>query len=117
MNNLFCIYDASVQRLFYYSSPEFLHKQVFFRKVSSSNGLITPDKLVSTVLYRNEIDFVTWYTHAKIDYKKKSMDVNICKLLNRELGGAVLSSLWLSCVLKYGLRTSGYYFTKNKFSS
>lgn len=34
-------------------------------------------------------------THAYVntDYKNKSMDDNIWKLLNRELGGAVLSSL------------------------
>lgn len=31
--------------------------------------------------------------HVNIDYKNKSMDDNIWKLLNRELGGAVLSSL------------------------
>lgn len=35
------------------------------------------------------------YTHTSvnIDYKSISMDDNIEKLLNRELGGAVLSSM------------------------
>lgn len=44
------------------------------------------------------------------------MDDDIWKLLNRELGGAVLSSLLLSWILKYGLRTPGYYFSKSNLA-
>lgn len=69
MSNLFSVYGASEQYLYYYKSLAFLHMQAFFFfieytcKVSTSDALITPDKLVSIVSYGNVTDFIAEYTH------------------------------------------------------
>lgn len=70
MSNPFRVSGASEQDLYYYKSLPFLHVQVvslfFFAvytcKASTSDALITPDKLVSIVSCGSVTDFIAEYT-------------------------------------------------------